>query len=63
MKVMIGDIATEDVWADVYKKFTTNIHNEVFGLHMTIFYDKSHMDLHGNLSLLPFMCVPSIFNQ
>ena len=41
---------------------TVEMKTDVLPLGLICFYDKTHSDLFGSLSCLPFICVPSFFN-
>ena len=57
-----GEIHTGDAWEPECQQFCGNVpHN--MPLALVVFADKSHLDLHGSLSMLPIIFTLSFFNE
>jgi hypothetical protein len=57
-----GEIHTGDAWEPAHQRFCDNVpHN--MPLALVVFADKSHLDLHGSLSMLPIIFTLSFFNE
>ncbi len=58
-----GEIHTEDAWEAAQQQFCGNDNPINMPIALVIFADKSHLDLHGSLSLLPIIFTLSCFSH
>ncbi len=58
-----GKIHTGDAWLPSRNRYCTMTEGPVMPVGIIVFGDKSHMDLHGTLSLTPIIFTLTLFNR
>jgi hypothetical protein len=58
-----GKIHTGDAWLPARNQYCTMTEGPVMPVGIIVFGDKSHMDLHGTLSLTPIIFTLILFNR
>jgi hypothetical protein len=58
-----GEVHTGDAWIPARDRYCSNPQGPTMPVGLIVLGDKSHTDLHGTLSLTPFIFTLTLFNQ
>jgi hypothetical protein len=58
-----GEVQTGDAWIPARDRYCCNPQSPTMSVGLIVFGDKSHIDLHGTLSLTPIIFTLTLFNQ